>query len=361
MNAASVPACRSRISAHARGLCVLAVLLEVPVARHLVTALTDEPRVSDERVAGTPALVARPGRGAGPWPALVFLNGATERGRHHPAVGGLARALARAGYVVIVPDVDGLTQGEISRRTLAATLTVVRAASGRRDARAGRVGLAGVSVGATLALLAAEDEHVADRVTVVAGIAPYTDLKRIVRLATTGHYGPEPFAAAPFLSLVIARSLVSGLPPGEDKRILRERLLSVDLSEGDPLRVIRELPGEQLRLAAASLAALLSNSDPERFDELYDRLPAPVRAGVARLSPSYGAARLVTRVELASPVKDKYFPLTESRELLARTRHGRLTVTDALEHAVPRLSLRGIADLLRFYGFVTRSLRYAND
>jgi hypothetical protein len=44
------------------------------------------------------------------------------------------------------------------------------------------------STGATLALLAVEKENAAKRVSVVAGVAPYADVKTILGIATTGNY-----------------------------------------------------------------------------------------------------------------------------------------------------------------------------
>jgi pimeloyl-ACP methyl ester carboxylesterase len=208
--------CRSWIDAQARTIGVLALTGRVPVLAWATREVTCAPHVSDGFVAGVPTTIYRPGGGSR-WPALVFLNGVTARGRHHPDVERLARALARIGVLVVVPDPPGLAEGEITARTLTATIAVVHAAADRPDGSDGRVGLLGVSVGASLGLLAAEQPGLADRITLVAGIAPYTDLVNVARLATTGdtleHGRLVPYAARSFLPLVIARSLVAALPP----------------------------------------------------------------------------------------------------------------------------------------------------
>jgi pimeloyl-ACP methyl ester carboxylesterase len=151
------------------------------------------------------------------WRAVVFVNGVTRRGRHHPDVERLARALARAGYLAAVPDPPGLRQGTLPLRTLAATTAVVRSVGERPDVRGGRVALCGVSVGASLGLLAAEQPSPASRIRVVAAIAPYTDLVQIARLTTTGVYMKhgrlERYRTKAFAALVIARSLAASLTP----------------------------------------------------------------------------------------------------------------------------------------------------
>ena len=105
----------SWIDAHARAAVVISTALEAPVVTSAVEAATGEPRLTDVSVAGNPTLVAHPG-GEGPWPALFFVNGFVSEGRELPQVRRLAEGLARAGYLVVVPDLPGLRRGEISPR-----------------------------------------------------------------------------------------------------------------------------------------------------------------------------------------------------------------------------------------------------
>jgi len=353
---------RSWIDAQVRTVGVLALTGKIPVLAWTTRQLTDTPRIRDGLVADVPTTVYRPG-GGNHWPALVFLNGITARGRHHPEVERLADALARVGFLVLVPDPPGLARGEITDRTLSATIGVVRAAADRRDAAGGQVGLVGVSIGASLSLLAAEQPSLANRITLVAGIAPYTDLENVVRLATTG-YALEAgqlvrYATTSFLSLVIGRSLVAALPEsGERSRLLAD-LLRLHEGSPDPLALFRRLDPDQVAVPARPVVRLLANRDPARFDRLYAALPPDFRASIVLLSPLAGAARLHAPVEIASAPQDKYFPLGETRALARAARHSRvsLTVTSTLHHAVPHFSLSDLADLFRFDGWAVRSLR----
>src|SRR5947208_4944626 len=111
---------RSWVAAQARAVIVLSRTSNTPVVGWLVGVETDEPRTEDMMIAGQPATLVRPGAGRS-WRAVVFVNGVTRLGRHHPDVERLARALARAGYLVAVPDPPGLRQGTLTLRTLAAT------------------------------------------------------------------------------------------------------------------------------------------------------------------------------------------------------------------------------------------------
>jgi pimeloyl-ACP methyl ester carboxylesterase len=341
--------------AQLRAVVVLSITQKTPTAAWAVRLVTDKPRIEEMRVAGLPATVVRPGEGNGPWPAVVFVNGATRRGRHHPKVQRLARGLARAGFLAVVPDLPGLSLGAITPATTAATIRVVGATARRRDVR-GRVALYGVSVGATLCLLAAESRELLGRVSVVGGEAPWVDLEKVIRLATTGEYGTSRYHTDPYVRLAIARSLAAGLPPGPDRRLLLRTLLAVSDTDPEPLA---GLQADGLGRAGRALVELLLNRRTQQFASLYARLPRRVREGVVRLSPLVGARRLRVPVELASAPHDKYFPPAESRALAAVAPRVRVSVTTTLDHAIPQPSLRDFRGLLRFDGFVVRFLRQA--
>lgn len=340
--------------AQLRALAALATAERIPVAAPLVRLVTDAPRREEAIVVGSPTTIFRPGEGRGPWWAVVFVNGATRAGRFNPKVVRLGEGLSRAGYLVAIPDLPGLRLGQVTPRTTDALIRVVRAVARRRDAVDGQVSLYGVSVGATLALLASESPSLAGRVWAVGGEAPWTNLKEMIRLATTGLYGDRPYRSDPYLRLAVARSLAASLPSGRDRARLLGRLDAVPDHDPNPLAALRTATG--LGAGGRSLVDLLLNRRPDRFARLYARLPAHVRAGVELLSPLRGARRLEVPVELASAPHDKYFPPAESRALVSRTRRARLTITSTLEHAVPHLSLGDLGDLLRFDEFIVRFL-----
>jgi pimeloyl-ACP methyl ester carboxylesterase len=350
----------SWIDAQARAVVVVPSVLGTPVLTPTVEAVTEEPVVEDTVFAGRPALVAKP-EGEGPWPALLFVNGTIREGRNYQPVQNLARGLARAGYLVVVPDLPGLTTDEITEETVSSTVEMARAVADRPDAESGRVGLIGVSTGATLALLAAEDEEVRDQISVVAGVAPYTDIQTVLNIATTGHYrdGEKygPYEADPFLSYVIAKSMLAALPPGEDRDALRAELEEIDRLDQNPLAGLRARPTGDLSPEARSVVELLANEDPERFDGLYEALPSEIRERMERLSPLAGDEQITAPVELASGPEDKYFPVSESFALGSIAADYRVTVTEAIDHS--EFSFSDTLAFARFDGFVVRSLREA--
>jgi pimeloyl-ACP methyl ester carboxylesterase len=346
------------VQAQGRALAVLGATLDLPGTRALAR-LSKAPAVTDTSFAGTPSTIVRPGSPP-PWPALVFVNGATPDGRTHPMVLRLSLALARSGHLVFIPDMPGIAGGELSPATLSATAAYVRAAADSAESSQGRIGLAGVSVGASLALLAAAEPVLAERISVVACVAPYTDMANVMLLATTGTYrtgrGFEPYAVPDYLWVGLARSVTAILPADPGIQALTAELRAVDFESADPAGPFRDRSFHELGDDAERVLALLTNRDPARFDGLYAALPAHVKATVAALSPLQAAPGLRAPVEIVTAPRDRYFPVAESRALVAAAPLARLTVTSLLAHATPRLDVRYLAELGRLDGFFVRAL-----
>jgi pimeloyl-ACP methyl ester carboxylesterase len=339
---------RSWIDAQSAAFVVLATTIDKPVLSWIAVASTDAPRVAETRIAGQETTVVRPGSD-GKSPAVVFVNGATERGHLHPEVQRLARGLARVGFKVVVPELPGLRRGEITLQTLSTLVAIANATADEAEDR--KVGFVGVSVGASLALVAAEEAALAGRISAIAGIAPYADLREVARIATTG----AGYDADDFVQLAVARSLAGSLPVSRDRRGLLAVLSPIPNERDDPLGGVT-FP-RQLTPRGRALVSLLRNDDPGAFDELWAQLPRGMRDAAVRLSPVSRAQRLRMPVELATSPRDDYFPVSQSRSLARLSSHVRVTVTESLSHALPEPSLHGVGAALDFNGFVVRSLR----
>ena len=105
---------RSSSPRRARALVLIAVVLDVPragLAREATHPVPGRRSARRRRRArrGCPAA-----RHDVPRPAWVFVNGAHPLRRREPVVWRLAQGLARAGYVVGVPDIPGLGDGTIT-------------------------------------------------------------------------------------------------------------------------------------------------------------------------------------------------------------------------------------------------------
>jgi pimeloyl-ACP methyl ester carboxylesterase len=342
---------------------VLAAALVLPGAERIARRVRT-PRLDEELVAGVPTTVVRPSSKP-PWPVLVFANGATKEGRRHPLVRRLAWGFGWAGFLTYIPDLPGVALGELTTESLDAAVAVSFEAAVSPEARGGRVALAGISTGATLSLLTAAAPELEGRVSAVAAVAPFTDLEKVIMLATTGLYrgpaGLEPYTPPPYLLVALARSLAATLPPGPGRDELCAELRALDGNTDAPLVPFERRSADELGPEGVSIRALLGNRDPARFDELYAEAPEAMRAAVERLSPVRAAARIAAPAEILSGPRDSYFPLDEALALAKLAPAARVTVTSVLGHATPKVSLGTLGGLAALDRFVVRALAAARS
>jgi pimeloyl-ACP methyl ester carboxylesterase len=333
--------------------------LDPPLLGAVTHALSGRPRVDDTTVGGVPATVFRPGRGRGPWPAVVVIPGITRRGRTHPGFHGVGVALAAMGRLAVVAEPAGVSVGELSPTIVDASRTAALATASRPDAR-GTIALAGVSGGATLALLLAAEPELSEQVSVVAALAPCCDIEQAVRVATTGTYRDgaalSRFEAGSFARLVVARSTIAALPPCADRDALRSHLLGLVDDDPEPLAALRAWPRGPLGASTRAVLDLLGNTDPARFDELSAALPEELRSGLAALSPLHVADRIEAPVEVVVGRTDKYLPLFDAEAFAAACPTARLTVIESLAHAVPQLGMRELQSLAQLDAVLVRVL-----
>ena len=349
------------VTARFRSFVLMSIVLDLPLLARAANAVTREPRVESLEVDDVPVEITRPA-GRGPWPAFVFVTGAHPLRRREPVVERVARGLARAGYVAVIPDLPGLGSGELTVRTIEAAANVIEAAVARPDVRDRRVVLVGASTGASIALIAAARSELTRHISLVAAVAPFADIERIVCLATTRSYEEEggemvEYVVTALLRRAVARSLVACLPDAGDRELLLGRIGTIE-EESDALEGL-DVDIDRLGLDAQAVVRLLTNQEPTLFRDLYGALPPGLLSTLGELSPLARAASLSVPVELAVPPQDPYFPFREARTLAESLPNVRLTVTSSLDHTRPSASLRGLRDLARLDGFVLRTLAAA--
>jgi acetyl esterase/lipase len=355
----AAPRLSARLQARVRALVLLAIVLDVPIASRIVRALTPEPRIEQFEIDGVPVEVVVPAR-RGPHPAFLFVNGAHPERRKEPVVQRLSRGLARAGFMTVVPDLPGLGEGEITTRLPDALAAVARYAVERPDVRGGRVALVGASTGASLALIAAARPELAGRISLVAAVAPFANLDKMICLTTTRHYEEEhgfvPYEVSELSRRVVARSLVASLECEDRGRLLAE-LTRMEREGVDPLEELPKRPG--LSAKAQAVARVLANRDPVAFGTLCEDLPPEVCELMRRLSPLHAAPSVSAAVEVVVPPADDYFPFGEAAALARALPDVRLTVTRVLDHTRPTASRETVGEFADFDRFVVRSLAVA--
>ncbi|MET0850993.1 MAG: hypothetical protein ABW020_07700 [Candidatus Rokuibacteriota bacterium] len=275
---------------------VLSVLTEAPTTRPLAAGV-------DLHV---PRRVVPP-------PGLVLVHGLAPRGKDEPSLVSAAILLARTGWAVAVPTVDGLTRLRLRPEDAGA---VSRAVIALRDAGHTPVSILAVSVGGGPALLAAAEPGIAGDVTAVLLIGGYASARELLRYVLTGAYR--------FGDVMGRRETDRG--------------------------AVGRFARANVELLDAGGQRLLDNRDPEAVDALLHALPSSTKRLLDELSPGGRLGELRARLYVVHGRDDPAVPYTEALRLLEAARRAgrpaRGVIVGALGHVDPA-QRAGVSDLLR--------------
>jgi len=149
------------------------------VGTNLARLVTPEPRVveTDDRFADVPMRVTYWSPGWGDQhPAILVVPGAAPRGNDEPLLRSFGVTLARAGYLVIIPEFPFLKAGRFetsATKQIDAAFARVRELPATRDRD---VGAFGVSVGGGMLLVAAGREPAIGRAAFIGILGAYYDI-----------------------------------------------------------------------------------------------------------------------------------------------------------------------------------------
>lgn len=297
---------------------------------------------------------------AGAQAALVLVPGAAPEGKDDPRLVATARALARARFAVLVPDLANLRALTVEAADTGRIADAARYLLQAKPAGADRpLGLVAISYAAGPALLAALEPDLRDRIAVVVTVGGYYDIAAVVTFFTTGAYRENPESPWQYGTpnaygkWVFVRANARRLDDARDRRLLRalaQRKLD------DLAAPIGDLVG-RLGPQGRAVMALLDNRDPSAVPTRIAALPAAIRREMAALDPSRHDLRaLQATLILLHGRDDRIIPYTESLALVRAAPPGRacLTVVDNLAHV--DLEPPGLIDRLRLWRAAYRLL-----
>lgn len=305
-------------------------------------AATPEPRRDTVAFSGAtrsvPADLYVPGAPIGA--RLVLVPGFTPQGKDDPRVVDLATSLARARFLVLVPDLDGSRAGRVRLEDAADIADGARYLAGRADLPAPPgVGIVAVSYAVGLAIRAALQPDLLGKLSFLVGIGAYFDAHDVIAYMTTGRYrdGPgEPWRTGrpyPTAKWIFLASNLEGLSDPADRAVFAE---IADHRSERPEAPIDDLV-RRLGPEGRRLLAVIENTDPEQVTRLIGALPAALRARIDALSPSRrDLAPLAGRLVLIHGRDDRLIPYTESVALARAAGRADLFLIDGFSHIEPR-------------------------
>ncbi len=276
--------------------------------------------------------------GEGPKAALVLVPGAAPGGRDDPRLVRFATTLARARFVVLVPDIENLRRLYVRPEDVRSIADALRHLSARGAAPGPpSVGLIAISYAAGPAVLAALEADLRRKVRFVVAVGGYYDIGAVVTFFTTGWFreGPqEPWrykAPNAYGKWIFVRANARRVEDPRDRRLL-DAMAERKLDDLDaPIDDLSARLGPEGR----AIHALLVNRDPEAVPGLIAALPEAVRRDMAALDlENAELSPLSAMLILVHGRDDAIIPYSESMALAAAApeERVRLCIVDNLAH-----------------------------
>ena len=267
---------------------------------------------------------------------IVLVPGVARQGKDDPRLVALANTLARARFLVLVPDLPNLRALQVragDARGVAGAFSHLLSRPEFPDH--GRAGIGAFSYAVGPAVLAALEPEIRERVDFVLGVGGYHDLHSVVTFFTTGYFRKDGqwqyLEPNRYGKWVFTLGNVERLAEPLDRETFRsmgEHKLE------DPAAAVEHLSG-RLTPEGRAVYALLENRDPQHTPALIAGLPAAIRTDLSALNlVNKDLSRLRARLILLHGTDDAIIPYTESIALAAAVPEGqsRLFIIDGLAH-----------------------------
>ena len=245
--------------------------------------------------------------GSGERSAILFFLGVNPAGKDDERVVNLGNAVARTGIVVMIPWSERMAQRRVTEQEIDDLVRGFEHLRSLDMVDSEQVGMAGFCVGASLIMVAAQDERIRDDVKVVNSFAGYYEAKDLIasvaakRRFYDGESGPwEPDK----LSVEVVRThLLESVPDVEERKLVAHAV-----EDGVELP---DVVSSQARLVYDILHA----SDLDEAQKLIAQLPQDSLDTLSRISPSTNIEDLRAKLLVMHDRQDRLVPSEESRRL----------------------------------------------
>ena len=250
--------------------------------------------------------------GSGKHSAVMFFLGVVvDPPREDSRVVALAEGLARSGMVVMIPWSETQLQQRIVPEDIGDLVWAFQYLSALDEVDPDRVGMGGICTGASMAMIAAQDERIRDRVRFINFFAGYYDAVDLLKAIGSrsrfhGDY-VAPWEPDKLSYRLFRNHLIDKVSDEADKAVLTRVFVDEEAAESGTL--------EALTPGGAAVYRLLEGADYEEVDGLVARLSPETMEFLSRVSPSTHLDQLKARVLIMHDRADRLVPSEESRRL----------------------------------------------
>ena len=245
-------------------------------------------------------------------PGIVLNHGVAAGGMNDLRLTNFADALARAGYVALVPEFINLKEFRVRPSDVGEMVGSYEYLERLPDVNPDRVGFFGFSYAGGLAVLAANDPRISERVGFCFLLGSYYDLRSIVTYATTGYYledGEWVYMKPRHTGKwAVLRNSLRLVGDDTDRRLLT-RIANSKL-EDDTCDV--SASADSLGVEGALLYELMMNGDPDAAAGIIDRLSPRILSYFDELSMPGNIENVTARLIIVHGRDDNLMPYTES-------------------------------------------------
>ncbi len=221
---------------------------------------------------------------------MIFVPGLLQNARTDYRVAAFATSLARAGFVVVIPEIPAFKELQASPADIVAVGDTVTwlASADIPGAPKTKVGIAALSYMAGPVFLAASRAPANDQVSFVFAIGPYYSMTDLLRFVTTRAYrlnDSDPWTTAPpgiYAVWAFLRANALGIDDQTDKAVL---VAIADAKLKDENADVSSLVA-QLKGSGRAVYALMANRNPAIVESLVAALPPELKAQLDALDLS---------------------------------------------------------------------------
>jgi acetyl esterase/lipase len=252
--------------------------------------------------------------------AVIFVSGINSVGRAHPALARVASAMARTGAAVLVPELPVFFENQVDASEVGRIVAAFEALAERAEVDPDRIGIVAISVGGSLALIAAADPAIADRLDWVAAFGAYADAGQIMTEVTSHQYRLDAGlggGTADWEPTLLVRQVVFGLVIG---RVTdgRDHGYLYGAYDGLNTEGVHPFPDADIPLVTAAgrtAEALLLAETLPAAEAVLATAPPEVLAFLDEISPIHAVAGIQARVYLMHDVGDRHIPFVHAHRL----------------------------------------------
>ncbi len=245
-------------------------------------------------------------------PALVLSLGLDPAPPDDVRVVRLMDGLARSGLVAVLIESEALNGDRLAPDLPRALVEGVQFAADQPYTRADRVGIFGFSVGGSLAIVAATDPAIRDRLRSVDAFGSFDTLEDAllsIGTRTLDDRGTvRPWNPNEIASEHLTNVLLAGLTDAQEAAALHRYFV-----EGDS----HALDGVSLSAEGRAIVGLLTSRERAAGRAFVPALPTALQANLAALSPLPRIAQVRARLFIMYDRNDPLLPFTGSRDMCA--------------------------------------------